>query len=94
MYKTRSDSALVASGSVAAVDKEYLVQAGVSHVLNAAAGNNSDMLVDTDQDYYRDVGIRYLGLLSVLDLPKVDISRHFKVVADFIDSAVRTGGKS
>lgn len=84
---------MVATDSVSAVDKEYLVQARVSHVMNVAAGNTSGMLVDTDQDYYRDVGIRYLGV-PVLDLPTVDISRHFQVVADFIDSAVRTGGKS
>lgn len=72
----------------AARDKEYLKAVGITHVLNTAEG---DRMVNTNADYYKGSGIKYLGL-KLLDLPITPIFRHFHKTADFIDEGMSSGG--
>ncbi|XP_034950054.1 dual specificity protein phosphatase 3 [Chelonus insularis] len=74
-----------------AKNREYLMRIGVTHVVNAAEGNRFGH-VNTNQNYYSTTPIKYLGL-PLTDLPSVDISQYFNVVANFIDDAIRSGGK-
>lgn len=74
-----------------AKNKPYLKQLGITHVVNTAEGKLLGM-VDTDADYYKHSGIKYLGL-PLMDLPVTDISCHFYEVSDFIHDALRSGGK-
>lgn len=75
----------------AAKNKEYLKTVGITHVLNTAQGNKFAM-VDTEADYYQDVGIRYLGL-KLLDIPSANIAQYFEDGAQFIEEALSAGGK-
>ncbi|XP_063987971.1 dual specificity protein phosphatase 3-like isoform X1 [Diachasmimorpha longicaudata] len=74
-----------------AKNKSYLKRIGVTHVLNTAEGTRFGF-VPTNRDYYRDVGMQYLGL-PLADLPSVDISKYFYTAAVFIDDAIKSGGK-
>ncbi|XP_075216116.1 dual specificity protein phosphatase 3 isoform X2 [Lycorma delicatula] len=74
-----------------AKNKQLLKQLGITHVLNTAEGKLLGM-VDTDSDYYKHTGIKYMGL-HLMDLPVTDIACYFYEVSDFIDSAVKRGGK-
>nr|CAD7398057.1 unnamed protein product [Timema cristinae] len=84
--------AAVFSDSVhgAAQNKQYLKRLGVTHVLNTAEGNRFGM-VNTNEGYYRDSGIKYMGV-HLLDLPMTNIGAHFNETADFIEEAVKSGG--
>lgn len=75
----------------AAKNISYLKKIGVTHVLNTAEGNRFGM-VNTSRDYYRNSDIKYMGV-QLLDLPMTNISIHFQETADFIESAVKSGGK-
>ncbi|XP_063241512.1 dual specificity protein phosphatase 3 [Bacillus rossius redtenbacheri] len=75
----------------AAKDREYLKRLGVTHVLNTAEGNRFGM-VNTSRDYYRGTNIKYLGI-HLMDLPMTNIGAHFAETAEFIDEAIRNGGK-
>ncbi|KAJ8686348.1 hypothetical protein QAD02_022142 [Eretmocerus hayati] len=76
---------------ITAKNKQYLQRIGITHVLNAAEGKKFGM-VNTSSDYYRETGMRYLGL-QMLDLPSTDISQFFYTAAAFIENAVATGGR-
>ncbi|XP_049788118.1 dual specificity protein phosphatase 3 [Schistocerca nitens] len=75
----------------AAKNKQYLRKIGVTHVLNTAEGNRFGM-VNTSRDYYRDSGIKYMGL-QLQDLPVTNIALYFEEAADFIEEAIKSGGK-
>ncbi|XP_057321299.1 dual specificity protein phosphatase 3 isoform X2 [Microplitis mediator] len=74
-----------------AKNKQYLQKIGITHVLNAAEGNRFGH-VNTNQYYYRDTAIEYLGI-PASDLPTVDISKYFNDAANFIDNALKRNGK-
>lgn len=63
---------------------------GITHLLNAAEGKRYGF-VNTDNNYYADTRIKYLGL-QVTDLPSADISKYFYIAANFIDEAVSIRG--
>ena len=44
------------------------------------------------QDYYKPVGIEYKGL-KLVDIDQTNIREHVDDVVDFIDAALREGGK-
>ncbi|PSN46363.1 hypothetical protein C0J52_12918 [Blattella germanica] len=69
----------------------YLTEMGINNVLNTAEGNGFGM-VNTNREYYKKTSIRYLGL-PLKDLPMTNISKYFNETADFIDCAIRSGGK-
>jgi hypothetical protein len=76
----------------AAKDKQFLVQNGFTHVLNAAEGTHPWCQVNTNQDYYIDTKITYFGI-PAYDSFTWDMSVHFDEAALFIDDVVRNGGK-
>ncbi|XP_045614782.1 dual specificity protein phosphatase 3 [Procambarus clarkii] len=75
----------------AAKNKEYLKKVGITHVLNAAQGNKF-ATVDTDAEFYKDVGIKYMGM-KLLDIASANISQFFDSGSQFIDDALSSGGK-
>ncbi|KAK8743254.1 hypothetical protein OTU49_001329 [Cherax quadricarinatus] len=75
----------------AAKNKDYLKMIGITHVLNAAQGNKF-ATVDTDAEFYKDVGIKYMGI-KLLDIPSANIAQFFDNSSQFIDDALSSGGK-
>ncbi|XP_015795340.1 dual specificity protein phosphatase 3 isoform X1 [Tetranychus urticae] len=66
---------------------------GITHVLNAAWGKSRSLnLVNTNESFYRDAGIEFMGI-EALDMSTFLLSPHFEAAADFIDKAIITGGK-
>nr|XP_006988184.2 serine/threonine/tyrosine-interacting-like protein 2 [Peromyscus maniculatus bairdii] len=74
----------IAEKSVA-VNKGRLKRLGITHILNAAHGTG----VYTGSEFYTGLEIQYLGV-EVDDFPEVDISRHFRKAAEFLDEALLT----
>ncbi|ELK29892.1 PREDICTED: inactive dual specificity phosphatase 27 [Myotis davidii] len=74
----------IAEKSVA-VNKSRLKRLGITHILNAAHGTG----VYTGPEFYTGLDIQYLGV-EVDDFPEVDISRHFRKAAEFLDEALLT----
>lgn len=74
----------IAEKSVA-VNKGRLKRLGITHILNAAHGAG----VYTGPEFYTGLEIQYLGV-EVDDFPEVDISRHFRKAAEFLDEALLT----
>jgi len=75
----------------AAKNTFYLKKSGVTHVLNTAEGTRVG-LVDTNQNFYRPFGITYKGL-KLLDVSQTNIAMYFSEVAEYIDEALKSGGK-
>lgn len=66
---------------------------GITHVLNAAMGKDASFgLINTSPSFYAASGIKFLGI-EAYDMQCFDISPFFNQAADFIDSAITTGGK-
>ncbi|NXC41184.1 DUS27 phosphatase, partial [Penelope pileata] len=74
----------IAEKSVA-VNKSRLKRLGITHVLNAAHGTG----VYTGPDFYNGLNIQYMGI-EVDDFPDMDISKHFRPAAEFLDEALLT----
>ncbi|XP_066477292.1 serine/threonine/tyrosine-interacting-like protein 2 [Tiliqua scincoides] len=74
----------IAEKSVA-VNKGRLKRLGITHILNAAHGTG----VYTGPDFYSGMDVQYLGI-EVDDFPDVDISKHFRQAAEFLDEALLT----
>uniref|UniRef100_A0ACB8FI13 Uncharacterized protein n=2 Tax=Sphaerodactylus townsendi TaxID=933632 RepID=A0ACB8FI13_9SAUR len=74
----------IAEKSVA-VNKGRLKRLGITHILNAAHGTG----VYTGPDFYSGLDIQYLGI-EVDDFPDMDISKHFRQAAEFLDEALLT----
>ena len=65
----------------------YLKENGITHVVNAAA-----TAVITYKRDFECEGIK-LKQVFLLDFKTSDISRYFEEVAEFIDDAIKSGGK-
>ncbi|XP_045614771.1 dual specificity protein phosphatase 3 [Procambarus clarkii] len=76
----------------AAMNEQYLLRHGITHIVNAADNSGGPAPVKTGAKYYKDPSITYLGL-DLIDLPFINISLHFEKASAFIDSALRSGGK-
>ncbi|NXI73411.1 DUS27 phosphatase, partial [Anseranas semipalmata] len=74
----------IAEKSVA-VNKSRLKRLGITHVLNAAHGTG----VYTGPGFYNGLNIQYMGI-EVDDFPDMDISKHFRPAAEFLDEALLT----
>ncbi|MGH0120235.1 UNVERIFIED_CONTAM: hypothetical protein FKN15_056560 [Acipenser sinensis] len=74
----------IAEKSVA-VNKARLKRLGITHILNAAHGTG----VYTGPDFYTGMDIQYQGI-EVDDFPDVDISKHFRPAAEFLDETLLT----
>ncbi|XP_068223335.1 uncharacterized protein [Palaemon carinicauda] len=75
----------------AALDKAKLKDSGITNVLNVAQGKGPDY-VDSDDLYYSDVEIRFLGI-RLMDSPRVRIYQFFRPAFTFIHEALAGGGK-
>ncbi|KAG8232737.1 hypothetical protein J437_LFUL013098 [Ladona fulva] len=75
--------------SGAARNKAYLRRLEVSHILNCAEGRGQ---VETNEDFYKDVGMRYLGL-ALKDDSSADLGCHLTSSSEFIDHALLSGGR-
>ncbi|KAL7648027.1 UNVERIFIED_CONTAM: hypothetical protein RMT77_001644 [Armadillidium vulgare] len=75
----------------AAKNRDYLKHVGITHVLNTAQGDKM-ATVNTNADFYKNYGIMYLGL-ELLDFPSANIAKYFEESANFIDEALKNGGK-
>ena len=59
--------------------------------MNAAEGSGPGY-VDTDQNFYRVFGIKYKGL-KLQDAVHTNIAMYFNGAANYIDDALKQGGK-
>ncbi|XP_076044038.1 dual specificity protein phosphatase 13A-like isoform X2 [Oratosquilla oratoria] len=77
----------------AAMNKQYLLRHGITHIVNAAGNlKGGPAAVRTGPDFYKDTPLKYIGL-ELIDLPFANASVHFEVAADFIHRAIASGGK-
>ena len=66
---------------------------GVTHVLNTAWGKDRSFgLINTSHHFYHSAGIRFHGI-EAIDVPSFSLKRFFRETSDFIDEALRSGGK-
>lgn len=72
------------------MSKSFLRMSGITHIVNTAEGSGFGM-VNTDEDYYKKLGIKYMGL-HLMDLSVTNVLKHFEAVADFIDEALKNKG--
>lgn len=70
----------------AARDKSRLIQLGITHVVNVAAGK---FQVDTGAKFYRGTPLEYYGI-EADDNPFFDLSVYFLPVARYIREALNT----
>ncbi|TKS85487.1 Dual specificity phosphatase DUPD1 [Collichthys lucidus] len=70
-------------------DKTTLSSMGVTHILNAAAGRHR---INTGQQFYSDLEVEYHSV-EAADHPEFDLRPFFNSAAQFIDSALKKGGK-
>ncbi|QQP52133.1 Uncharacterized protein FKW44_004173, partial [Caligus rogercresseyi] len=69
----------------------FLKKLGISHVLNTAEGDEEG-LVNLSQGYYEGQSITYKGF-PLWDCPNCNILPYLGPAADFIKSAIDSGGK-
>lgn len=74
-----------------AKDKESLKNLGITHILNAAQGKKFNQ-IDTDEKYYSDIGVAFLGVEAV-DFPNYKINKHFTTAANFISQCLDSEGE-
>jgi len=72
-------------------DKEYLKEMRITHVVNTSEGRRPGM-VDVNAQYFRDIGVTYLGL-PIVDMPSANIQDYFSCTSEFIHEALHNGGK-
>ncbi|CAL4127387.1 unnamed protein product [Meganyctiphanes norvegica] len=78
-----------------ALSTSVLKDLGVTHVLNAAQGHNSDVYggyVNTNMSYYRRHNIGFLGI-PAMDMPAFYMKPYFEEAAEFINNALKMNGK-
>jgi len=76
---------------LAATNISYLKQVGITHVVNTAEGNGF-CTVDTNANYYKAEGIKYIGF-QLLDVVSADIQQFFEPAAQFIDECLKNNGR-
>lgn len=63
-----------------------LKKLGITHVLNAAKGTKFSQ-VDTNQEFYNDLKIKFLGF-NLMDVEACKIDKYFKAAAEFIHQSI------
>lgn len=91
VYSCSLEVKYVCHSRATAKNKAFLKALGITHILNPAEGEEMGM-VNTDSEFYRQDGIKYLGL-RLMDLPSTPISSYFPEVTNFIDEGISSGGK-
>lgn len=62
-------------------------------MLNTAEGKDDGYHVHTNLVMYKKVGIEYLGIPAT-DFRTFNLSKYFQECADYVDSALATGGNN
>lgn len=75
----------------AVLDKDHLKQLGITHLLNCSQGKGTKE-TNTDAGFYRSAGIKFMGI-KALDLTTFNMMPFFRPAAEFIDKALKGGGK-
>ncbi|KAF3708294.1 Dual specificity protein phosphatase 13 isoform B [Channa argus] len=70
-------------------DKTQLSSLGVTHILNAAAGQHR---INTGQQFYEDLEVEYYGV-EAADHPEFNLQPFFRPAAQFMDMALKKNGK-
>ncbi|KAK8744241.1 hypothetical protein OTU49_001079 [Cherax quadricarinatus] len=87
---------IILSDADTALSTQLVKEMGVTHILNAAQGHNNsayDGYVSTSPTYYAKLkGIKYYGV-PALDMPGFYIKPYLRDAADFIDGALKSGGR-
>ncbi|XP_045193965.1 dual specificity protein phosphatase 3-like [Mercenaria mercenaria] len=73
------------------LDKEHLKKLGITHLVNCSQGKSSRE-INTDSGFYRDAGIKFLGI-KALDTTTFNMMPYFLPAAEFINKALKGGGK-
>lgn len=72
---------------------QLLKKLGVTHVLNAACGKDKSLsLINTSQNFYREAGIKFLGV-EAYDITGFHLYPFFEEAAEFIHEAIQRQGK-
>lgn len=80
-------------GDVAtAMCTQVLRRIGITHILNAAQGKDKFYYVNTTAGFYEQQGIKFLGVPAI-DMMSFQMKPYFEQAADFIDDAIKSGGK-
>lgn len=74
----------------AATNRNYIEHLGVTHILNVAETPNCFRFQNAL--FYQDMRVSYMGI-SLEDNVDSQISQYFHVTANFIDTAIKNGGK-
>ncbi|XP_064640850.1 dual specificity protein phosphatase 3-like isoform X2 [Lineus longissimus] len=74
-----------------AEDIKKLRDLGVTHVVNTAMGKKFTQ-INTNEEYYQPFKIKFYGF-EAMDVMTYPIQKHFQGTADFIDQALKEGGK-
>lgn len=72
-------------------NKAVLLELGISHVVNCSQGSGSRE-VSTNASYYRGSSIKYHGI-KALDSPTYNMMPHFNAASEFVEKALKKGGK-
>ncbi|KAL3860210.1 hypothetical protein ACJMK2_010366 [Sinanodonta woodiana] len=72
-------------------NKPQLQAIGITHILNCAMGAKFNQ-VNTNADYYSMAGIQFMGI-KAQDSPTYNMMPHFRPCAEYIDKALKSGGK-
>ncbi|XP_067378031.1 dual specificity phosphatase 29-like isoform X3 [Channa argus] len=70
-------------------DKTQLSSLGVTHILNAAAGQHR---INTGQQFYEDLEVEYYGV-EAADHPEFNLQPFFRPAAQFMDMALKKNGQ-
>ena len=74
-----------------AKEKGEMKRLGVTHVVNTAQGKKFSQ-INTDAEYYADIGVQYYGIEGAMDMAGYKINGHFRPAASFIKEALDGGG--
>jgi len=86
------DEGIYISDGVTAKNLNLLKTLKITHVLNAACGDNESLdLINTSQEYYDKAGIKFMGL-EAIDISTFNLFAFFYMAADFIEDALDEGG--
>ena len=72
-------------------DKAALKELGITHIVNCSQGNGARE-TNTDARFYRGAGIKFHGIKAV-DNPTFNMMPFFRDAVDFIDKALKSGGR-
>lgn len=68
-----------------------LKKLGITHIINAAEGEDDGGHVRANPRMYRRVGIEYYGIAAT-DYMNFKMNQYFEIASDYIDDVLKKGG--